>query len=292
MKLLFLTASLLLWTPNSFALRFYVETVKTVGGAESDKANVVEELIRSSVTDSGHHQVTESKRRAQYTLRAKLIQLGDTYSIALEKLDDDDTVYSHRLKAVKLDDLDESVTRLVKAVIRETPVKNQITGAPVEDNREVVGETRKDTITRNMIGFGPTLNSSNIDTDHAIALGLALAHSWDMNSASIDIKGDVTFGGKVGIRFLTLGLGGNYFFSQTNTSPFLGGELGLGFATKSRELEGSTVKGGFLIGLGGGYQFFRTRKINAEIALRVFALTGEINDSIPLSYALRVGVYF
>src|SRR5262245_49209027 len=107
---------LLLLLLSTFA---YADTifVEEPGGALPPglDASNLKELIRTSATSQGHSVVNDSAA-AQYSLRASVIRLGNSYILTVDKFVQGKLDYSSRMKARELEELDEVAGRVVRSV--------------------------------------------------------------------------------------------------------------------------------------------------------------------------------
>lgn len=283
---------LLVGSTQAFASLYYVEKAKYTSGANRSDAEVVEELVRNHVAADGSQRLTSETKDADFILQPKLVKLGGSYSVTIEKKERDQVVFSSSLKAQRIEDMDAIVGKLVYAVINEQQVQqtvNVMTGQSSEQS--VASEPRRESLNRPFIHFGPSIFSPNVDGDVSFTLGGG--YSWDLGRGLVKALTELSFGGTSGINYMELGLGGDFFLKDTDTAPFLGGEFGYGFARKDPSRVGEdTLLGGLLIGATGGIQFFRRSNVNLEIALKINLLTTEVGGGVPVIYGFRAGLYF
>lgn len=256
---------------------------------DAGQAATVSELIRANVAEIPNQSVVA--RNGQFQLRAKLLKLGNSYVVTLQKVQKDQVRFASQLKATTFDDMDNVVARLVRSVVTEKPVDKDATVKDVTTAESTQGIRRRETVNRWYFGMGPggTINAGG----SAANFNLAIGYYFEIDpSVAVKIVYDGTSS-----RFNYLNLGANYYFSDKNYSPVVTGELGYGSASQARRNTNYLIDefdkvNGFILGAGAGYQFFRTSKVNLEI-LAHFAVMMNNNDrGVPSKYGLRVGVYW
>ena len=277
-----LLSCVLLFSLSAFSDTYFVQETAT-GALSKEDASTTTELIRSTINETGSHQTVGNAASAQYVLEPKLLKLGNSYIMPLQKQKAGKVVFSSQLKAKSIDELDGIVARLVRAVIDEVPVKADVRVNDVTETEAVSGTRRKEAQKHWYFGFGP-YGSNNLG-DNGVLYDLDIAYAWDVNSFSIKIFWDGAFpGSNSGSNaFSDLGLGLNYFMKDTDMTPILEGDLGYG---------GANSTSGFVGGVGFGWEFFRTSSINFEILLRYAVLFNQTPIGTPSVYGLRIGLYF
>lgn len=267
---------------------YYVEDPAITGGYQ-DEATAFYELIRVAVMRQGSNQVIEEPEKADYILRPKLLKLGSAFSVAIEKREDGRTVFASHHKANSIENLDEVTARLVRAVIDEVPLKDDVRVGDVTEEEVDKGVRRKGVVNRTYVGFGPSFVSDNIDPDAGVLLSLSFGYGWDLNTALLKFFADFVFAGEAPASVGGGGLEGQYFFSDRSNTPFVGARAGYGYGIPTSD---SPTGFGFIGGVTAGYSMFRAAKVNLEVALRLNVLTTQIDDSAPLTYGVGIGLYF
>lgn len=108
-----LTAFLLAASEPAYANQVFVEKA-TGSGVNASDLTTATELVRTSVTDVSSDGVVEKSSQADYTLKPKLIRLGQAYVLSLAKVKDGKVIFSSQLKAAQMDELDKVATRLTR----------------------------------------------------------------------------------------------------------------------------------------------------------------------------------
>ena len=268
--------------------KVFVQSAITADSLEPDVI-AVEELVKSAVPQSGNYIVVPSEEDSDFTLSTRLIKLGSAYILKIDKVQDRNIIYSDKMKASRIEEMDRIATRLTRSVINEKPVAEDARVGDVTEQESTQGTLRKPTVSGSSFGFGPAVLSS-LGTN-GVGVYLRTSHSWDVNSAIIELGGDLA--AREGAFFLSGNLGGKFFLSQTGVAPFIGGDFGYGLAkaTSSGLFDGDW-ENGFTLGATAGIHFLRTSSINLELALRALFMLNSNEIGNPAMYALRLSLYF
>ena len=68
-----------------FAETIYVQDIKAKGGVKSGTLETIKELVSSGVVSEGHELMTEAGT-AEFILQPKLLKLGDSYILKIDKI--------------------------------------------------------------------------------------------------------------------------------------------------------------------------------------------------------------
>jgi hypothetical protein len=266
---------------------YYVEDTTGTGISAEDGIAVLQ-FVRSAVSDNGH-TVASEKERSDFQLRPKLMRLGKSYVFTLEKRTPSALVHSGKMKTPEIEELDDVVSRVTRAVLKGVPVTGDERVSDVTQDEETRGMRRKPAKSGKFLAFGPTLVSNVNSTGVGFYLGFA--YSWDVNQMMVRLRGDLSIRGA---GMLTdFGLGASYFLGEGSVAPFVGLDVGFGVARVDRGgfLLNDTVTG-FTVGPLVGVHLLRTNTINIEVALRaIYMLKAGVYGN-PSAYVLRVGLYF
>jgi hypothetical protein len=140
-----------------------------------------------------------------------------------------------------------------------------------------------------IFGFGPT-ELYNLNNGSTAEFGGIIGYTWELAEPSIMLK--LFLDGTGG--FSTVGIGADYFFSQASTSLYGGIDMGYGGA----QVQGNTTSlsttsvSGFSGGADFGFAFFRTSRVNVELALRVATIFSTLPNGLPGQYGLRLNILF
>ena len=275
---------------SAWADRIYVERASGSGVSNSDLETATE-LIQGAVPQVSSDQVVSEMSEANLFLRPHLLRLGSAYLLQLEKADrEGEVIFSGSLKAERMDELDIVARRLTRAVLSNTTPSSDERVGEITNEEAHNGTQRNPTRSEWYLGFGGS-DFSNMNVN-GLGYSLGAAHVWDINVALIKIIGE--FSGLDSAFMTSLGLGGDYFFSSSPISPYVGGDFGFG-AAKAEGNAGffsGDVIGGFDLGGEAGIEFFRTSAVNLDLGFRAGVLLHSNSYGSPAVYSLRLGVLF
>ena len=206
------------------------------------------------------------------------VRLGSKRVIQLSEFKNDQPqtiVFSTRMSAARVEELDLVIPRLVRAVLakkdpRSTAEVDQVTAKESKAWRKKDGEF--------LIGGSiPVGTSFHQNAQPSYGIGGLL--SYEMEQARLDAslvgqfnsQGDELWHGGVT-------LGAAYLFNAGNTSPYIGANLGYGATWMGSDVDDANF--GLLISAGGGIEFFRLYKarmlVDARITLPTYQLGGQL----------------
>jgi hypothetical protein len=294
---LILVFALFLTFQGAWAETVYVEPTKGASVPDSDRATV-EELIRIAVTQIKGHTNVSSPASADLSLSSKVMKLGDAYVLSIEKKDKNGkTLFSEKMKAKEMGEMDTVATRLTQAVLENSKVISTADVTNVTQEEETMNTRRFQATRQWIIGLGPgwssELNSKGggftfvlgylwgLDPDFGVNL------SYTINSGPSDDDSS----------FSDFSLGGEYYFSRTKNSPFVGARMGYGSATANDcdlfaiscvedDASGWSVNGTV------GYKFFRTSSVNVAIYGSFFYLFDRTSNGHPSLSTVQFVVYY
>ena len=287
-----------------FAMAF-AENVQVLepSGAEfsTDAPQVVKSILRSAVAQTGNTPVESS---ADVQLRTTLSTMGSSIVVVVEQVKNGTVVGSGRQKTPTIDDLDVAIDDAVKAALANLDAGNAPESAayapeagyqegpdvvyviPVErgsgDPNDNFAHKRP---TRNYVSYG---------------LGMAMWHNYDFENDDYEVEmsweqafvfhyarifeviphAAITIINNMNISFgsdwewhETFLIGGRYFVSTGNITPYIGLGGGLGIQTDEHY---DAAAEGFAIGLAAGAElgiiFFRDSATQLELGLAWDAL--------------------
>jgi hypothetical protein len=211
-----LAASFLVLGFSSFGFatqtQVFVQTVTGTGGATEGEA--VHDLIEASVGEMNDYRISTDQKEAKITLKAKVVKLGNALIVSVEKIQDGQVKFASQLKAAQPDELDVVCRRLAKAVLDEKAPSVNDNVHEVTKAETVSGTNRKDVVSRWIFGFGPT-GLFNLNNSATAEFGGIIGYTWEL-SEPVMLK--LFLDGASG--FNTVGIGADYFFSQSSTSLF------------------------------------------------------------------------
>ena len=140
------------------------------------------------------------------------------------------------------------------------------------------------------LGVGPSFGINM--KDDALMYDLMAAYAVDFNENFVGkVFGDFNIAtGSSQTRFINLGLAGEYYPSRellTFGKPYIGGDLGYGFARDGRGNTGD----GFSAGLTSGFKF-QAAELNWDVAANYTLLLAQVADATPQVFGIRVALGF
>jgi len=271
---------------------YYVEKFGSVSTSQED-ADSVRELIASSLSSMGE-SVSPTAKDSAIVVGGKVVKLGASYVITVSKRKGGKVVFGTQMKAARAEELDVVANRLARALVDEQQVAVAQRVDDVTESEASKGTTRTATVNRWSVGFGPySLRSMGLDET---AFGLYLGYNWEVKpQVALNLSYESASGEKesktshMGI----FALGANYFFNTSDISPFVGAKFGYGSAQNwslnTFELASSSGFGG---GLSAGAHFFRTSRVNLELALSWQFLFTDLKGQRPSTTGIRIGLLF
>jgi hypothetical protein len=265
----------------------YVSTVTASGGAVEGEA--VHDLLEASIGEMNEYRISTDQKVAKITVKAKVVKLGNALMVTVEKIDGGQVKFTSQLKAAQPDELDVVCRRLARAVMMEKAPSAEDNVHEVTKAETVSGTNRKEVVGRWIFGFGPT-ELYNLNNGSTAEFGGIIGYTWEFAEPSVMLK--LFFDGTGG--FSTVGIGADYFFSQSATSLFGGLDMGYGGAQVQGNTSNLTTTSvsGFSGGADFGFAFFRTSRVNVELALRLATIFSTLPNGIPGQYGLRLNILF
>lgn len=282
----------------AFADSFFVETSNSQDVNGSDRG-AVEELIRVAVAENGKHFTVSNKEKANWILSANILKLGDSYVLTLQKRNkQDQVVFAEKMKAKTMADMDTVASRLTRAVVEQRRVSDTADVTNITQEEETMNTRRYQATRQWIIGMGPgwTTNLHSKGGGFTFTLGFlwgldpdfGLNLTWTMNSGPSEDQSSYT----------DFSLGGEYYFSRTKNSPFVGARLGYGGARTDDNCNvlgincSKDTASGWATNLQAGYKFFRTSTVNAAIAAYYSVLFAKTSAGTPSLAGVNLLVYY
>lgn len=298
------------------AANVFVENTIVQSGATEDDAAKVHELVRNSVSTVGRDSLTDDMVNAHIILQPRIMKLGDSYVLTVERRRGEEIIYASQVKAYTIGDLDRAARRATLAALSGPASDLSRSASTVDipaaeqDDTDVVivtprtASSETTTITRPgfqlnpvtspraywSIGLGP-FAGRQLETDD-IFYNLSIGRVWDIDPrASAKILAEFNFAtGEEDASLMNFGAGANWFFTaDQNGAAYVTGDLGYGFANAADEAEADN----FSFGAGVGYQFFRTSHTTLDLQLRYVTILEDIRgESQPKMLGGRLAVNF
>jgi hypothetical protein len=299
---------------SAHAVEVYVEDTIVQSGANQQDATTAGELVSNSVARTGRDHLTDDISKADVILQPRIMKLGDSYVLTVERRRGEEVVYASQVKAASLSDLDRAARRATVAALSgsASDYSRSATTETVEDRTVIINNTNAADeevadyrLTRKgyqltpgarpngywSIGIGPMIGK-RMETDD-VFYNLSVGRYWDIDPrASVKAIGEANFStGDDSATLLNFGLGASWFFAaDPNGSAYVTTDLGYGFATTADDEDAD----GFSFGAGVGYQFFRTRAAALDLQLRYLTILDEPDkgDGFPRMLGARLAVNF
>ncbi len=282
----------------AFADSFFVEMTNGAEVSGGDKG-AVEELIRVSVAENGKHFVVSNKDKATWVLSGTLLKLGDSYLLSVQKKNKQgEVVFGEKMKAKTMADMDTVASRLTRAVIEQKRVAETADVTNITQEEETMNTRRYQATRQWIIGLGPgwTTNLNSKGGGFTFTLGFmwgldpdfGLNLTWTYNNGPKDDESS----------YSDFSLGGEYYFSRTKTSPFVGARVGYGSARTDDNCNvfgincAKDTASGWATNVQAGMKFFRTSTVNAAIAANYSVLFAKTSIGTPSLAGINLLVYY
>jgi hypothetical protein len=295
-----------LFANSSRAATYFINDAVIENGVSAQDGRAATTLVKNAVAGRYGDAVVNDQSRASYTLQPRLMRLGESYILTVEKSRGDETLFAAQTKISRIDQLDQAARSMANEAIEEPSGKNsklvQIVVDPrarqgngstsgttmKPDGADIYGTTpelsdqgRK--VSYWTLGFGPTFATRL--KDDSVMYNFSAGRVWDINpKAEIKLIGEANLSsGDRSAKLFNLGVGPNFFLPEmsADTAPYLTADIGYGVAENA---DGDTANG-FSIGAGAGFQFFRTTQTTMDLVVRYTTVLdtvgrGEKNPSV------------
>jgi hypothetical protein len=125
--------------PQAQAAEYFIRDA-IAENVSSEQADAATSLVRSAVAADGVNSVVANEAIADYVLQPKLLKLGDSYVLTVEKKRGTETLYASQAKASSFESLDRAARTATVTAINEPPTRataRQLASSstPSTDNR-------------------------------------------------------------------------------------------------------------------------------------------------------------
>lgn len=277
-------------TASVYADTFFV--APTSGDSIDDSLKTsINELISSSLMDKGH-QVTKDRDQADFEIDSQGIRVGGSVIVVMRKLSGGKTLYSERMKAQTVDEMDTVVARLVEAALSDQSVESTIKIGAISENEMTEVERRTKSRRFSVSGIGP-FKFTNLKTD-LVGYHLAFGDIREVTpQAAIRTMFEGSFrthniGGSdsESAYLASFNIGGIYYFKSTRTSPYLAGSFGYGGAYSSGTESSWGLTGGAELGVA----WFRTASSQLQLGLKYMMLASENQEGNPQTIGICLSI--
>lgn len=249
---------------------------------------------------------TETMKRAQkyqanYFIKGELNALDEIVivSVSMYETSSGNKVWSDMLKAYTPDDLDPVMLRLSKTLGTDKKASDESDIYSVTDYESP--ELDKVSANKNFGVYIGSVYTPFKDVENNFSSGFGVKFSYDTRDLLLDLNGELYF---QDIRIYNFNIAALYPFSKKKNTPYIGGGLGYGGMTITKEEKApnddypynyynKNVNGGGLSFFAkGGYLFNRTSDVNVRIEGGPYITTYEIDDQVPYGFMLNMVLSF
>jgi hypothetical protein len=297
----------------SHAAAYFVRDAVIESDVNDTDARATTSLIRDAVSARSGDVLVHDEYRADYVLQPRLMRLGESLILTVEKIRGEETLFAAQVKVNRIEQLDGASRAATHAAIDEPSLPSPRSIASVEvppivpfrapqatgpqppfppqaraRTIDVLPDDRK--VSYWTMGVGP-FRSRRLASDN-LMYNFTIGHTWDINpAASVKILGEGYFSsGGDRARLFNVATGASVFLpgQSPDTAAYLTGDLGYGFTTTATGEDGE----GFSFGTGVGVQFFRTTETTLDLLLR-YSVVFDANDGgDPSAIGVRLAVNF
>ncbi len=269
------------------AATVFVQPPATSEGTEAGLGSTLYELVKAAVSDESGYSLSGTAKDADVTLQPRLLKLGGSYIVSVDKLKGDKIVFTTKMKAATADDIDNVSSRVVRSALRETKATESaqvgdVTQAEINQNNNRIQTTRQW-----KLGFGPAWGDQ-MNTDKS-GINFTLGFVWGIDpNFDLDLNFRSTAFEKSkesGAHFTEFMIGTNYYLTRNRNAPYLTAGLGRAWASASipdsntlLNTSDDTVNA-WGARLGVGYKFFRTSTVNLGVEVNYSKVFGETSRS-------------
>jgi len=289
MKYLIIVISTLMFCASATAKTYFLYPTKGLRTPQSIR-QTFHELLSSALSEN-ESDVTESRSTANYLIKSKIIQLGDSYVISVKKYSaKKKKLFYTKIKANSVNELDKVADRLALSLIKEVKANKSIQVGSITKEDETRVSQRTQSLSLQSFGIGPAVYTNMDDTGTATLINLG--YLWEVTpTAAIKLSTDIVT--KLKTPWTSLGsvtIGGQYFFSKSNISPSVGVDFGYGgTVTGVKDLKNTS---GFTVGANAGLNFFRTADKQMSLQLRYLIILEKNQIGAPSILGLLLSIHY
>jgi hypothetical protein len=103
----------------AFAANFFVQDTVVDDGIDAEAARVATNLVKNAVAARAADQLVADEYRASYVLQPRLMRLGDSWILTVEKIRGQETLFAAQTKVRRIDQLDQAARSATSAAIDE-----------------------------------------------------------------------------------------------------------------------------------------------------------------------------
>lgn len=242
---------------------------------------VIVSLLKVHLETASSQKNQDRNSKDDFDVELSIIGVGDGFRIGAKKIVNGSNVFYTQVIAATESDLDRTVERLARNIVRE---KNEPEVDTVTSREERDLERKKKTYNRFLFGFGPAF---------AWGLGatgplynLRIGYNWESKDSRLGISYDrsASLSDEKGyeVEWDNIGLSADWIANPGEISPFFGGDFCYGtasidYAGRDRDADDKSLRG-FSVGAKAGYLFFRTASAQASASCFIRPSWGKLQS--------------
>jgi len=309
----FLSALLAFTFNTAWSADIFVADPIVQDGISPDDSSSIRHLVQNTVSTNRLDRLVNDQTKADYVLQPRLMRLGDSFILTVERRQGEQIQYASQMKAQSLNEIDRAARRATLAAMsdadrssqrkqtsEEDALSRSASSSPLAKMSEPapylsssrpgyqLNPAQKQFSYWN-VGFGPALGRRMESDD--VFYSLSVARIWDIHPRiSAKALGEANFTSGNEAYLYNVGIGASwFFFPSVNGTAYVTGDLGYGFAQSTLD----NTNDGFTFGTGVGYQFFRTSRTTLDVLFRYAVLTSDLEENgFPQIFGARLAVNF
>lgn len=294
MNYLILLATLF-FTVTSHADLFYLRPTESKSLTASDLTGI-DEIIKMSAEKVKNLKIATNENQASMILEPRIAKIGSAYIFSVKKIKNGTVLFQQQARASNLEDMDTVALRVLRAVVNQKDIAADSEVTDVTEDQLTRGSKRIGITAGWFFGIGPGL-ARNLNTE-ATGVNATLGYNFAIHeNASLNLGWQYIYFNKTSAAFNSLYMGGDYFFTGKNTSPFLSAAFGYGGASAH---DGNTSvfhfskdsASGWNLQAGAGLMFFRAYKMNMSVSARWLQFFDKTSYGPPGLGILNMTFYF
>jgi hypothetical protein len=247
-------------------------------GISADLQKTAGSLVRMSVTNAGYTCDTSAY---PLQLKVSLVRLEQAVIVSAEKIENGKTVFTTRLKAASVDELDLVIGRAVSGALSGVAATENEEIGKVTQTETKMMVTRKDVQTYRVFGGGfSAYHGMHIEKVN-FAYALQGGYIWEVGqhfAPTATIAG-AFLSGEFGGDFEML-IGMRWLFSTRRFSPYAGAGFGYGLAGNHHNV--FTTIHGLAGNCAVGCVMFRSSKVQADASLQYTIINNDTGGGHPV----------
>ena len=263
----------------------------TVEGTNVEKTELktLENLIISEIIRHKKALYTEYSSDADSVINANLMALDYEMILTITYVGIKNSK-SEQLKLYSFDEIDVATKRLVAAVIEGKPVQNTKARGDIvmNDKRD---QEQYNSIRGFLVSLGIATPLNTAIGDYKPMYNVGLAYRFDVDRFLLEVRSDFQVGyNESDMSLFNFSLGGNYiFYENRSLAAYAGADVGFGFVHPENTRDG---QGGFMTNFNVGAVLLRYADVNLDVRLRTSVMANMVNNLVPVTTGVLVGISF